>query len=72
MMYWISGKCHVSVADPQSLLEEKESLEKKLAISEYDLRLAQEDLLRLKSKLQKQTEFPDDKPNGKMEFAHLV
>lgn len=72
MMYWISGKCNVSVADPQSLLEEKESLEKKLAISEYDLRLAQEDVLRLKSELQKQTEFPYDKPNGKMEFAHLL
>jgi hypothetical protein len=41
------------VADPQTLLEEKEALEEKLAISEYELRLAQEDILKLKSDLQK-------------------
>ncbi|XP_065848417.1 uncharacterized protein [Euphorbia lathyris] len=35
------------VADPQTLLEEKEGLEEKLALTEYDLRLAQEDLSKL-------------------------
>ncbi|XP_054814249.1 uncharacterized protein LOC129314831 [Prosopis cineraria] len=44
------------VADPQSLLEGKESAEEKLAISDYELRLAQEDILRLKSELQKKTD----------------
>ncbi|XP_028785524.1 RAB11-binding protein RELCH isoform X2 [Neltuma alba] len=44
------------VADPQSLLEEKEAAEEKLAISDYELRLAQEDILRLKSELQKKTD----------------
>nr|XP_015880041.2 RAB11-binding protein RELCH [Ziziphus jujuba var. spinosa] len=43
------------VADPQSLLEEKEAVEEKLAISEYELRLAQEDILKLKTELQKKT-----------------
>lgn len=33
----------VSVADAQSLLEEKEALSEKLAIREYEFRLAQED-----------------------------
>ncbi|KAL5571309.1 hypothetical protein UlMin_020906, partial [Ulmus minor] len=44
------------VADPQSLLEEKEAVVEKLAISEYELRLAKEDILKLKSELQKKTE----------------
>ncbi|KAK9272038.1 hypothetical protein L1049_002407 [Liquidambar formosana] len=48
------------VADPQSLLEEKEAVEEKLAISEYELRLAQEDILKLKTELQKKTESPPD------------
>ncbi|XP_073108606.1 uncharacterized protein [Elaeis guineensis] len=52
------------VADPQSLLEEKVAVEEKLAISEYELRLAQEDLSRLKTELQKQREFHPDEVNG--------
>lgn len=44
------------VADPQSLLEEKESLEEKLAVSDYELRLAQEDILKLKAELQRKFE----------------
>ncbi|XP_022938627.1 lisH domain and HEAT repeat-containing protein KIAA1468-like [Cucurbita moschata] len=44
------------VADPQSLLEEKEAVEEKLAISEYELRLAQEDISKLKIELQKKNE----------------
>ncbi|XP_051140856.1 uncharacterized protein LOC127258170 [Andrographis paniculata] len=45
------------VADPQSLLEEKESLEEKLAVSEYGLRLAQEDIVNLKAELLKKNEL---------------
>ncbi|KAI9085546.1 hypothetical protein K1719_032389 [Acacia pycnantha] len=48
------------VADPQSLLEEKEAAEEKLAISDYELRLAQEDILRVKSELQKKTDNLDE------------
>ncbi|XP_062150654.1 uncharacterized protein LOC133859309 [Alnus glutinosa] len=48
------------VADPQSLLEEKEAIEEKLAISEYELRLAQEDILKYKAELQKKAEIPLD------------
>lgn len=44
------------VADPQSLFEEKESLEEKLAVREYELRLAQEDLLNLKTELLKKAD----------------
>lgn len=45
-----------AVADPQSLLEEKEAMEEKLAISEYELRLAQEDISKLKIEMQKKNE----------------
>ncbi|XP_010279364.1 PREDICTED: lisH domain and HEAT repeat-containing protein KIAA1468 homolog [Nelumbo nucifera] len=44
------------VADPQCLLEEKETIEEKLAVSEYELRLAQEDISKLKEELQKRNE----------------
>ncbi|KAL0343378.1 UNVERIFIED_CONTAM: RAB11-binding protein RELCH [Sesamum angustifolium] len=44
------------VLDPQTLLEEKESLEEKLAVREYELRLAQEDILSLKAEVLKKTE----------------
>ncbi|KAF9595015.1 hypothetical protein IFM89_036033 [Coptis chinensis] len=52
------------VADPQSLLEEKEILVEKLAISEYELRLAQEDISRLKEELDKKAESTDVQLNG--------
>ncbi|KAK3006157.1 hypothetical protein RJ639_015719 [Escallonia herrerae] len=52
------------VADPQSLLEDKEALEEKLAISDYELRLAQEDILKLKAEVQKKTEATVDQLNG--------
>ncbi|KAI3785242.1 hypothetical protein L1987_44357 [Smallanthus sonchifolius] len=39
-----------------SLLEEKEALEEKLAIRDYESRLAQEDILKLKTELQKKSE----------------
>lgn len=53
-----------TVADPQSLFEEKESLEEKLAVREYELRLAQEDILNLKAELQKKTETNSDESKG--------
>ncbi|KAK9134337.1 hypothetical protein Syun_013667 [Stephania yunnanensis] len=52
------------VADPQSLLEEKEIIEEKLAISEYELRLAQEDILRLKTELEKKMKSLGVELNG--------
>lgn len=51
-------------ADPQSLLEEKIAAEEKLALTEYDLRLAKEDLSQLKLELQKQQELSPDDSNG--------
>lgn len=56
-----------TVADPQNLLEEKEALEEKLAISDYEFRLAQEDILKLKSELQKNVENTLDE-NGRPWF----
>ncbi|TKY64816.1 LisH domain and HEAT repeat-containing protein KIAA1468 [Spatholobus suberectus] len=52
----ISRLSSLRVADPQTLLEGKEAAEEKLAISDYELRLAQEDTLKLKSELQKKAE----------------
>ncbi|XP_066311922.1 uncharacterized protein [Miscanthus floridulus] len=51
-------------ADPQILLEEKIAAEEKLALVEYDLRLAKEDLSQLKLELQKQKESSPDDSNG--------
>jgi hypothetical protein len=53
-----------TVADPQTLLEEKVSTEAKLALAEYDLRLAQEDVARLTLELQKQKESSPQDANG--------
>ncbi|QCE12921.1 HEAT protein [Vigna unguiculata] len=52
----ISRLSTLRVADAQTLLEEKEAAVEKLAISDYELRLAQEDILKLKSELQKKAE----------------
>ncbi|KAK7374867.1 hypothetical protein VNO80_08310 [Phaseolus coccineus] len=52
----ISRLSSLRVADAQTLLEEKEAAVEKLAISDYELRLAQEDILKLKSELQKKAE----------------
>jgi hypothetical protein len=51
-------------ADPQSLLEEKIAAEKKLALAEYDLRLAKEDLSCLNLELHKQQQSFPDNSNG--------
>lgn len=51
-------------ADPQILLEEKIAAQEKLALSEYDLRLAKEDLSQLKLELQKHKESSPDDSNG--------
>lgn len=56
-----------AVADPQSLLEEKEALQEKLSITEYELRLAQEDTMKVKTELQKKTEsHPVNSLSGKL------
>ncbi|XP_028071654.1 RAB11-binding protein RELCH homolog [Camellia sinensis] len=52
------------VADPQNLLEEKEALEEKLALCEYELRLAQEDILKVKDDLQRKNELTEDESPG--------
>lgn len=62
---------HELVADPQSLLEEKEALEEKLAIRDYENRLAQEDILKFKNELQKKSEARLDESAGKY-FIYLL
>ncbi|KAE8728249.1 KIAA1468-like protein [Hibiscus syriacus] len=57
----ISRYSSLGVADPQSLLEEKEAIEEKLALSDYELRLAQEDITKLKTELQRKSALPQDK-----------
>ncbi|KAK6255756.1 hypothetical protein SCA6_017061 [Theobroma cacao] len=57
----ISRYNSLRVVDPQSLLEEKEAIEEKLALSDYELRLAQEDIMKLKTELQRKADLPQDK-----------
>ncbi|KAL9226524.1 hypothetical protein vseg_002329 [Gypsophila vaccaria] len=52
------------VADPQTLLEEKQALQEKLALCEYELRLAEEDISKVKAELQKKAETPLHDANG--------
>lgn len=40
-------------------------MEERLAISQYELRLAQEDMLRLKAELQKRVECPPEESSGR-------
>ncbi|KAK8335431.1 hypothetical protein V6Z12_A09G054000 [Gossypium hirsutum] len=49
----ISRHKSLGVVDPQNLLEEKEAIEEKLALSDYELRLAREDVMKLKTELQR-------------------
>ncbi|XP_039039227.1 RAB11-binding protein RELCH homolog [Hibiscus syriacus] len=57
----ISRYSSLGVADPQSLLEEKEAIEEKLTLRDYELRLAQEDVTKLKTELQMKSAFYLDK-----------
>ncbi|XVE72125.1 hypothetical protein DITRI_Ditri11bG0013400 [Diplodiscus trichospermus] len=57
----ISRYNSLRIVDPQSLLEEKEAIEEKLALSDYELRLAQEDIMKLKTDLQRKADLPQDK-----------
>lgn len=57
-----------AVADPQSLLEEKQALEEKMAFCEYELRLAQEDITKLKTELQKKSEISANELSGRLYF----
>lgn len=61
-----------TVADPQSLLEEKEALEEKLAVSEYEFRLAQEDIAKLKKELQRNTELSHNESGGRLQCLTCV
>ena len=47
------------MADPQTLLQEKEAAEGNLALTDYELRLAQEDISKLKTELQSKTQYLD-------------
>ncbi|XP_059063333.1 uncharacterized protein LOC131856088 isoform X3 [Cryptomeria japonica] len=49
----ISSLHNLRLLDPQSLLEEKEAADEKAAITQYELRLAQEDIMKLKIELEK-------------------
>lgn len=53
-----------SSADPQRLLEDKIAAQEKLALAEYDLRLAKEDLSQLNLELQKQKKSSTEDLNG--------
>ncbi|KAE8726719.1 KIAA1468-like protein [Hibiscus syriacus] len=57
----ISRYNSLRVLDPQSLLEEKETIEEKLALSDYELRLALEDIAKLKTELQRKEDLTRDK-----------
>lgn len=66
MLYFLNA-----VLDPQSLLEEKETIEEKLALSDYELRLAQEDIMKLKNELQRKADLHQDKLSGKISFIQF-
>lgn len=51
------------------MLEEKEAIEERLAISEYELRLAQEDILKFKTELQNKTESLVKDLRGTFQFC---
>lgn len=53
------------------MLEEKEALSEKLAISEYEFRLAQEDITRLKTEGQKRSDCSIDKLKGIYLYTEL-
>lgn len=57
-----------AVVDPQNLLEEKDALAEKLALNEYELRLAQEDISKLKTELEKKKHLPLVELSGKISF----
>ncbi|TYH05803.1 hypothetical protein ES288_A08G110000v1 [Gossypium darwinii] len=57
----ISRHKSLGVVDPQNLLEEKEAIEEKLALSDYELRLAREDVMKLKTELQRKVDLLRDK-----------
>lgn len=57
--------CLNAVADPQALMEEKQALQEKVSLCEYELRLAQEDVSKLKEELQKKAELPLLETNSK-------
>ncbi|MBA0758203.1 hypothetical protein Gotri_021221 [Gossypium trilobum] len=67
----ISRYNSLRVLDPQSLLEEKEAIEEKLALSDYELRLAQEDIVKLKTELQRKEDLTRDKSSEPSVSNHV-
>ncbi|MFQ6620165.1 hypothetical protein Gotur_000580 [Gossypium turneri] len=67
----ISRYNSLRVLDPQSLLEEKEAIEEKLALSDYELRLAQEDIVKLKTELQRKEDLTQDKSSEPSVSNHV-
>nr|KJB10466.1 hypothetical protein B456_001G202700 [Gossypium raimondii] len=67
----ISRYSSLRVLDPQSLLEEKEAIEEKLALSDYELRLAQEDIVKLKTELQRKEDLTQDKSSEPSVSNHV-
>ncbi|XP_040933821.1 protein SPA1-RELATED 2 isoform X5 [Gossypium hirsutum] len=64
----ISRHKSLGVVDPQNLLEEKEAIEEKLALSDYELRLAREDVMKLKTELQRKVDLLRDKLSSKFSY----
>lgn len=50
------------------MLEEKEAIEEKLALSDYELRLAQEDVTKLKTELQRKADLRRDRLSGNFSY----
>ncbi|TYI74500.1 hypothetical protein E1A91_D07G204200v1 [Gossypium mustelinum] len=67
----ISRYNSLRVLDPQRLLEEKEAIEEKLALSDYELRLAQEDIVKLKTELQRKEDLTQDKSSEPSVSNHV-
>ena len=47
-------------------------MEEKLALSDYELRLAQEDIMKLKTELQRKADLPQDKLSGKLSYLSNI
>ncbi|KAE9612784.1 putative transcription factor interactor and regulator LisH family [Lupinus albus] len=71
----ISNFNSLPLADPQTLLHEKEAAEEKFAITNYELRLAQEDILKLQAQLHTKTHYlnkSNEAANGDVSLMNNV
>ncbi|CAL0317316.1 unnamed protein product [Lupinus luteus] len=60
------------LADPQTLLHDKEAAEEKFAITNYELRLAQEDILKLQAQLHTKTDHLNKSNNGDVSINNVL